>query len=49
LVAGAKLLQEQDPLKGYDIYVVGFHCGRMDTHMQMEAHPYCKQVNERQK
>jgi hypothetical protein len=46
LVAGAKLLQDHDPLKGYDIYVVGFHCGRMDPHMQMEAHHYCKQVNE---
>ena len=46
LAQGAKLIQSDAPLRGFDIYVVGFHCGKMHPQMQMEAHHYCKQVNE---
>lgn len=46
LEAGAKVLQDPTPLKDFDIYVVGFHCARQMPDMQMEAHHYCKQVNE---
>jgi uncharacterized protein DUF1264 len=46
LQAGAKLLQDRAPLKGFDAYVVGFHCARHDPDMQMEAHHYCKVVND---
>jgi hypothetical protein len=46
LEAGAKLLQSPTPLKDFDIYVIGFHCAKHMTEMQMEAHHYCKQVNE---
>jgi hypothetical protein len=45
LVAGADLLQTRAPLNEFDIYVVGYHCAKMDPHMQMEAHHFCKQVN----
>ncbi|WP_229399359.1 OBAP family protein [Micromonospora okii] len=43
---GAKALQETKPLKGFDVYVVGFHPARDDPSMQMEAHHYCRQVND---
>lgn len=46
LETGARLLQESTPLKDFDIYVVGFHCAKQMPDMQMEAHHYCKQVNE---
>jgi hypothetical protein len=46
LQAGAKLLQSHTPLGGFDAYVVGLHCARDDPSMQMEAHHYCKQMNE---
>ena len=46
LVQGAKILQSDAPLHGFDAYVIGFHCAKMHPHMQMEAHHYCKQVNE---
>jgi hypothetical protein len=45
LEQGANLLQDIDPLKGFDVYVVGFHCARDDPDMQMEAHHYCRVVN----
>ncbi len=45
LEAGARLLQSAAPLRGFDIYVVGFHCARQRPEEQMEAHHYCKQVN----
>jgi hypothetical protein len=45
LEQGANLLQDIDPLKGFDVYVVGFHCARDDPGMQMEAHHYCRVVN----
>lgn len=46
LEAGSKLLQDVTPVKQFDIYVVGFHCAKLDPAMQMEAHHYCTQVNE---
>ncbi len=46
LEKGADLLQPVTPLKDFNIYVVGFHCAKMDAGMQMEAHHYCRQVNE---
>lgn len=43
---GAKLLQDTSPLKGFDVYVVGFHCAKDEPDSQMEAHHYCKVVND---
>lgn len=43
---GAKILQSKAPLQGYDIYLVAFHPMADDPCHQMEAHHYCKQVNE---
>lgn len=46
LEAGSKLLQSNEPLKGTDIYFVGFHPMEDDPRHQMEAHHYCKQLND---
>lgn len=46
LEQGANLLQEAQPLKHFDVYVVGFHCAKQAPHMQMEAHHYCRVVND---
>jgi hypothetical protein len=46
LEQGAHLLQETTPLKGFDVYVVGFHCAKGEPGMQMEAHHYCRVVND---
>jgi hypothetical protein len=46
LEAGAAALQDMTPLKDFDIYVAGLHCARHDPAMQMEAHHYCRQVNQ---
>lgn len=46
LEAGAKLLQGNAPLKGFVIYLNGFHPMKEHPDMQMEAHHYCHQVNE---
>jgi hypothetical protein len=46
LEAGAALLQDMTPLKDFDIYVAGLHCARHDAGMQMEAHHFCRQVNQ---
>jgi hypothetical protein len=46
LEAGARVLQDTAPLKRFDVYVVGLHCARHDPSMQMEAHHFCRQVNE---
>ncbi len=46
LDTGAKLLQEDAPLKGFDVYVVGFHCAKGEPDTQMEAHHYCRVVND---
>ena len=46
LETGAKLLQSNAPVKGFDIYLVGFHPMKDHPELQMEAHHYCHQVNE---
>jgi Protein of unknown function (DUF1264) len=46
LEAGAAVLQDMTPLKGFDIYVAGLHCAKGEPSMQMEAHHYCRQVNQ---
>jgi hypothetical protein len=46
LEQGANLLQDVTPLKGFDVYVVGFHCAKDEPGMQMEAHHYCRVVND---
>ncbi|NHZ66595.1 OBAP family protein [Massilia genomosp. 1] len=46
LEAGAKLLQSNSPVAGFDIYLVGFHPMKDHPGHQMEAHHYCHQMNE---
>jgi hypothetical protein len=46
LEAGAAVLQDMTPLKDFDIYVVGLHCAKHEPEMQMEAHHFCRQVNQ---
>lgn len=46
LEAGAKALQDNGPMAKFDVYLVGFHPMKDDPHHQMEAHHFCKQVNE---
>lgn len=46
LEAGAAVLQEMTPLRDFDVYVVGLHCARHEPEMQMEAHHFCRQVNQ---
>jgi uncharacterized protein DUF1264 len=46
LEAGAALLQDMTPLKDFDIYVAGLHCAKSEPGMQMEAHHFCRQVNQ---
>ena len=46
LELGAKALQSTAPLKKFDVYVCGFHPAREDPSMQMEAHHYCRVVND---
>jgi hypothetical protein len=46
LEQGANLLQDITPLKGFDVYVVGVHCGKGEPAQQMEAHHYCRVVND---
>lgn len=46
LDVGARFVQDTSPLKGFDAYVVGLHCAKEEPSMQMEAHHYCKRVNE---
>lgn len=46
LEAGAKLLQSNSPVAGFDIYLVGFHPMKDHPEHQMEAHHYCHQMNE---
>jgi hypothetical protein len=45
LEAGARLLQSHAPVTQFGIYMHGFHCGKHDPSMHMEAHHYCHQVN----
>lgn len=46
LEVGAKTIQSDAPLKGFDIYMVGFHPMKAHPEMQMEAHHYCHQMNQ---
>ncbi|MBC7500709.1 MAG: OBAP family protein [Herminiimonas sp.] len=46
LETGAKILQSNSPVKGFDIYLVGFHPMKEHPEMQMESHHYCHQMNE---
>jgi len=46
LETGARALQTRSPLNGFNIYLVGFHPMKEHPEMQMEAHHYCRQVNE---
>jgi len=46
LEAGAKLLQSNSPVAGFDIYLVGFHPMKAHPEQQIEAHHYCHQKNE---
>lgn len=46
LEQGANLLQDAAPLRGFDVYVVGFHCPKGEPAEQMEAHHFCRVVND---
>lgn len=46
LETGAKVLQGNAPVAGMDIYLVGFHPMKDHPEDQMEAHHFCRQVNE---
>lgn len=46
LEAGATMLQRDAPTHKLDIYLVGFHPMKANPAHQMEAHHFCKQVNE---
>lgn len=46
LEAGATLLQADGPVGGLDIHIVGFHPMKDAPDHQMEAHHFCRQVNE---
>jgi hypothetical protein len=46
LKAGAAMLQDNGPLAKMVVYLVGFHPMKDDPADQMEAHHYCRQVNE---
>lgn len=46
LEAGAAVLQSNAPLAGFDIYLNGFHPMKDHPEMQVEAHHFCRQVNE---
>ena len=46
LETGAKALQSNSPVAGMDVYLVGFHPLKRQPERQMEAHHYCRQVNE---
>lgn len=46
LEAGSMLLQRRDPLSGFTTYLCGFHPMKDNPLMQVEAHHYCRQVNE---
>lgn len=46
LKAGAEVIQSNLPTDKLDVYMVGFHPMKSDPQHQMEAHHYCRQVNE---
>lgn len=43
---GARVLQRATPLRGFHVYVAGFHCVKNQPGDQMEAHHYCHVVND---
>lgn len=46
LEAGAKMLQSDDVFDPFDVYLNGFHPMKDQPDHQMEAHHFCKQVNQ---
>lgn len=46
LEAGAAMLQTDSPLEPMNIYLDGFHASKEDPAHQMEAHHFCRQVNQ---
>jgi len=46
LEAGATLLQRDAPPGAMNIYLTGFHPLKQDASHQMEAHHFCRQMNE---
>jgi hypothetical protein len=46
LETGAAILQTNSPLEPLNIYLDGFHAAKDDPTHQMEAHHFCRQVNE---
>jgi hypothetical protein len=46
LETGASVLQRDAPTDALDVYLVGFHPMRDDPQQQIEAHHFCRQVNE---
>ncbi|MEQ3637504.1 OBAP family protein [Alcanivorax sp.] len=46
LELGAAMLQTNSPLDEMDVYLVGFHPMKENPAHQMEAHHFCRQVNE---
>jgi hypothetical protein len=46
LAAGAALLQTDAPPDALDIYIVGFHPSKDNPEHQVEAHHFCRQINE---
>lgn len=46
LEAGARVLQGNAPLAGFDVYLVGFHPMKDAPEQQIEAPHFCHQVNE---
>jgi hypothetical protein len=46
LKTGAAALQQHTPASGMDVYLVGFHPMKDDPKLQVEAHYYCRQMNE---
>lgn len=46
LKTGAEVIQSNEPTDKLDVYLVGFHPLKEDPTHQMEAHHYCRQVNQ---
>jgi hypothetical protein len=46
LEIGAKVLQKNAPLHGFNVYVLGFHPMKDHPEQQMEAHHFCHQMSE---
>lgn len=46
LETGARMLQSNAPVAGMDVYMVGLHPMKDHPSHQMEAHHFCKEVNE---